>query len=237
MDGFTYTNIFDTKGIEYLAILAFFALLIPFWILLNKQVKITKQIRTILGILSTNVLKIPQGLLYNKNHTWAHLEKSGAASVGLDDLLVHLTGTVHLSQLRQPGEMIRKGELLTVVDQQGKLLQIFSPISGQILNTNPELIESPGLLNEDPCGKGWIYKIKPTNWIVETNDCYLAEHATNWSKKELERFKDFMAASVDKYSWETSMMVLQDGGELKDNLLADMPNEIWSDFQKEFLNP
>ncbi|PIY03114.1 MAG: hypothetical protein COZ21_10625, partial [Bacteroidetes bacterium CG_4_10_14_3_um_filter_31_20] len=70
MDGFSYFNIFETKGIEYLAIIAFLALLIPFWVVLNKQVKITKQIQNALGILSANILRIPQGLFYSKNHTW-----------------------------------------------------------------------------------------------------------------------------------------------------------------------
>ena len=72
------------------------------------------------------------------------------------------------------------------------------------------------MLNEDPYGKGWIYKIKPSKWIEETNNYYLAEEAIAWSKKELERFKDFLAASAKKYSPETMMMVLQDGGELCD---------------------
>ena len=136
MDGFSYTNIFETKGIEYLAILAFFAILIPFWIVLNKQVKISKQIQKIIGILSANILKIPQGLFFSKNHTWTHLERSGSASVGLDDLLLHITGTVKFNQLKNPGDMIRKGDLLTEIDQKGKILRIFSPISGKILAVN-----------------------------------------------------------------------------------------------------
>lgn len=45
MDGFSYHNIFETKGLEYLAIVVFFAILIPFWMILNKQVKISKEIQ------------------------------------------------------------------------------------------------------------------------------------------------------------------------------------------------
>ena len=237
MEGFSYTNIFETKGIEYLAIIAFFLLLIPFWILLNKQAKITKQLQKMLGILSAGNLKIPQGLFFSKNHTWAHMERSGAATVGLDDLLVHITGSVTFNQLKTPGEKIHKGDLLTEINQNGKLLKIFSPISGKILKTNPDLEKNPELLSQDPCDKGWIYKIKPSNWIEETHSCYLAEEATNWSKKELDRFKDFMAESVNKYSSAPSMTVLQDGGELRDHVLAELPEEIWKDFQTEFLNP
>ena len=112
MEGFSYSDIFATKGMEYVIIIAFLALLIPFWVVLNKQVKVNKQIQRALGFLSASILKIPQGLFYSQNHTWMYMEKSGAAKVGLDDLLMHITGEVKFSQLKNPGEMINKGDLL-----------------------------------------------------------------------------------------------------------------------------
>jgi len=234
MEEFSYHNIFATKGVEYLAIIAFLTLLIPFWMLLNKQAK-AKNIRKALGILSANMLRIPQGLFYSKNHTWTHLDKSGSAKVGLDDLLLHITGEVKFTNLKQPGEIIKKGELLTEIDQNGKLLQIFSPISGKIINTNEEINENPDMLINDPYGLGWIYKIKPSKWVAETNSYYMAEDATSWSIQELERFKDFLAVSMKNHSPEPSMVILQDGGELRDGSLSEMPNEIWRDFQETFL--
>jgi len=233
MDGFSYFNIFDTKGIEYIAILAFFALLIPYWLLLNKQVKITKQIQKSLGILTAGMLRVPQGLFYAPNHTWSFLERTGIAKVGLDDLLLHLTGEVKLNNLRKAGEKIEKGEFIAEIEQKGRLLRIFSPISGEIIKANPILSKNPETLNEDPYGRGWIYKIKPTNWVAETNACYLADEATNWSSREIDRFKDFVAVSVSKHS---PGVVMQEGGELRDNTLAELPNEVWQDFQQSFLN-
>jgi|WetSurMetagenome_2_1015567.scaffolds.fasta_scaffold76212_2 glycine cleavage system H protein len=235
MDGFSYHNIFETKGIEYLAIIAFFLMLIPFWIILNRQV-VSRKIKQIIGVLTANVLKIPQGVFFNKNHTWTHLERSGSARVGLDDLLFHITGTVNFNQLKNPGDVIRKGDLLTEVDQDGKILRIFSPISGKILASNVLLKDNPELSSEDPYGKGWIYKIKPSDWIAETSSYYLAEEATQWSRTELDRFKDFMANSAVKYGSDPSFTVMQDGGELCDNVLSELPNEVWQDFQKEFLD-
>ena len=237
MDGFSYYNIFDTKGIEYLVIIAFLLLLIPFWLALNRQVRIKEQVRRALGVLSASILKVPQGIFYGKNHTWTYLEKSGTAKVGLDDLLLHITGEVKIHQLKNPGENIKKGEILAEIDQNGKSLSIFSPISGKILNSNPLLNRNQELMNEDPYGKGWLYNIKPTNWVTEIPSCYLADEATNWFKKELDRYKDFLAVNLGKYSPGTSLAVLQDGGELVDNSLSNLPDELWRDFQKEFLNP
>jgi glycine cleavage system H protein len=234
MEQFTYSNIFETKGIEYLAIITFLALLIPFWILLNKKSQ-TINFKKALGVLTAGVLRIPQGLFYSKNHTWTHLERSGTANVGLDDLLLHITGEVKFKNLRNAGELINKGDLLAEIDQNGKYLKVFSPISGKILDTNGKLNDNPDMIIADPYGLGWIYKIKPSSWISDTNSYFLAEEATNWSKKELERFKDFLAFTVKKYSPEPSMLVLQDGGELRDNTLSGLPNEVWQDFQESFL--
>jgi glycine cleavage system H protein len=236
MDGFSYNNIFETKGLEYLIIIAFLVIIIPFWIFINRQAKISMQIQKAIGIISANILRIPLGLFYSKNHTWTHLEKSGIAKVGLDDLLLHLTGEVKFRNLKTPGNFINKGELLADIDQNGKVLQIFSPISGKIMNTNKLLYDNPGVSNKDPYGEGWIYKIKPTAWIPETDSYYLAEAAVAWSKSELEKFKDFLAFSMKKYSPETSMAILQDGGELRDKPLSELPDEVWKDFQKSFLN-
>jgi glycine cleavage system H protein len=236
MDGFTYINIFETKGVEYLAIIAFLVLLIPFWLLLNKKSIFSGQTGKGSGILSANILSIPQGLFYCKNHTWTYLEKSGPAKVGLDDLLVHLTGEVKLNYFKNPGEIVKKGEFIAEIVQNGKQLRINSPVSGKFLLTNPLLDENPELLNEEPYGRGWICKIQPANWIEETNSYFLAEDAITWSAKELVRFRDFLAKSAIKNSPEPSMLILQDGGEISNKPLSGMPEEIWQDFQEEFLD-
>ena len=236
MDGFTYNNIFETKGIEYLAIIAFFLILVPFWILLNRQVKISRQIQKALGILTASALKVPQGLFFSRLHTWTHLERSGVAKVGIDDLLLHITGEVSFHKIKNSSEKVSKGELLAEINHKGKILRIYSPISGEVLEANSILTNHPELLNEDPYTKGWMYKVKPTSWVADTSSYFLAEEATDWSKLELERFKDFLAGSARKYSPESANVILQDGGELCDQPLSEMPTEVWQDFQKDFLS-
>ncbi len=235
MEGFSYNNIFDTKGIEYLVIIAFLLSIIPFWIIINKP-GIVSRIKKSLGIFSASTLRVPAGLFYSRNHTWAHLEKSGTARVGLDDFILHVTGEVSLGSLLKPGDTIKKGELLASIDHNGKLLNIFSPVTGTITGTNTGLCQEPDALMEDPYGKGWIYKIKPTQWIEETSNYYLADDAVAWAKMEVERVKEFVAVSSAKYSTNSKFAVLQDGGELFDNPLSELPDEVWHDFQKTFLS-
>ena len=235
MENIGAIDIFDTKGTEYLFVIGYLLVLIVFWKFASRPVKLAGQIKNVLGIFTPNMMKVPQGLFFSKNHTWTHLEKSGIANVGLDDLLSHITGEISFNNIKAPGEIVHKGELLTEIGHDGKVLKISSPISGEVVDVNPMLEQEEGLLNEDPYGNGWICQIKPDNWVAETKSYYLAGEASSWAKKELERFKDFIAVSMQKHSPHMSNVVLQDGGELRDNTLANLPDGVWKDFQESFL--
>lgn len=237
MEQFTYNNIFETKGIEYLLIIGFFLILIPFWLLLNKRVEITRQISKGIGILSAAILRVPQGIFHSDYHTWAHLEKSGKAKIGVDDLLVHITGEVKFSNLLKPGTQISKGEALAEIVRDGKKLTIYSPVSGEIEGLNPLISEEPSIVNEDPYVKGWIYKVKPSNWIADTSRYHLAEDANSWIAAELDRLRAFLSGSSANTAPDGSRVVMQDGGELLDYPLSDLSGEVWKDFQKDFLTP
>lgn len=234
MDGFSYYNIFQTKGIEYLIIIAFLILIVPFWMILSRKKVIIETIQS-LGMLTLDILKIPKGIFYNRNHTWTFLEKSGLAEVGLDDLLLHLVGQVKLNFVKNEGEQIKKGDLLTEIVSNEKVLRVYSPISGKILEINRKLSGNSGSEENSPYREAWLYKMEPTNWAAETSNCIVGEKAAGWFKNELARMKDFLAETLAKNSPEASI-VFQEGGELRDNVLAEMPDEVWNDFQQQFLN-
>ena len=238
MESFSRVDIFDTKGIEYIFVIGYLLFLVIFWTVANKHEKTIKQIKKAVNTLSAGILRIPQGLYHSRFHTWTHLEESGDAKVGLDDFIRHITGEIKLTQLKDPGEMIEKGDLLAQIDKDGKYLSVFSPVSGKITKTNSAVNKDPELLSDDPLEKNWIYKIKPSNWMKETESYFLADEAISMETRELERFKDFLTTKMmSKYSTEPAMIYLQDGGEIRDNVLADLPEEAWSEFQTEFLTP
>jgi glycine cleavage system H protein len=236
MDGFTYTNIFETKGIEYLIIIAFLLMIIPFWLAINRQSVLAKQLSKTLGVLTAAILKIPEGLYFNRNHTWTYLETNGTAKIGVDDFLLHVTGEVRVNPIYTHGDKIKKGDLILMADHSGKVLRIYSPVSGEVIGTNPLLDENPAAVIDDPYGKGWIYKVKPTNWKAETGSLFIGGEAVEWTKRELDKLRDFLAGSMKKLTPEMSMVALQDGGEIIDRPLSELPDEVWQDFQKSFLN-
>ncbi len=237
MEGFSLVDIYETKGAEYLFVIGYLVVLIIFWRLMRNPGKVLRQIRDAIGTLSAKVLRVPQGIYFNQNHTWAHLGESGAARVGVDDFLPHVIGDLQLSGLKEPGDSIKKGELLAEILQDGKQLKVFSPISGEVLETNTLVVEHPDMINEDPYQQGWLYQVKPSNWMKETRSFLLGEKATEWSEKEVTRFKDFLSmGAMQKYASEPAMVMLQDGGEIRDQVMSELPGEVWEDFQEEFLN-
>lgn len=237
MENYSGIDIFDTKGLEYLFVIGYLIVLAVVWKISGIQIKVKEKTQTTISSISSNMLKIPLGLFYNKNHTWTHIEESGVAKVGINDLIQHLTGKVQLTNCKNPGDKIKKGELIVKISQEDKQLLITAPISGEILTINETLFENSEFLNEAPYQKGWLYKIKPTNWIQETNSCLFAEDAINWFNSEVVKFKDFLTTKVmSKYSSEPSMSILQDGGEIQKHVLSELPEEVWEEFQKEFLD-
>ncbi len=235
MDGFTFVNLFDTKGIEYIIIIAFLLLIIPFWVLLNRPVNVKSGSSVQTLPLSSVLSAVPQGILFSKNHTWAHLLRSGEARIGICSLLTNLTGSVNLKMLKEPGSRVARGEILAEISQNGKRMTIVSPVSGTVTGLNPSLGDDPSLLHEDPYGKGWVCSIRPADWIAETGGFRVADGATAWFRMELERIRDFMANTARKSVNDSSAVYLQDGGEPAGQLLASMPPEVWHAFQKEFL--
>lgn len=234
MEGFTYTNIFETKGIEYIIIICFLLMLIPFWLFINRK-PIVKQLFNTVQTLTAGILRIPQGIFFSKNHTWVHLEKIGEAKTGIDDFLYRVVGDVKIKTLKTPGESIKKGEMMAEIIAGEKRLNILSPVSGEITKTNNLNTDNQKITNEDLYENAWFYSIKPANWKEETSEFYLAEEASEWIRNELHRLKDFLNVSLARYSTEPSPAVLQEGGELSINPLAGMQREVWDDFQKEFL--
>jgi glycine cleavage system H lipoate-binding protein/ABC-type phosphate transport system substrate-binding protein len=182
-----------------------------------------------------NTVEVPKGIYFNKSHSWAFMEKDGTVSIGIDDFLQHVTGPLTRVEMRNPGEKVKKGEFLFSIIQSGKRLSLYSPISGNIKKHNEALIDDASLINASPYIDGWIYRIEPSNWFVEVNFMDMADKYKKWINTEFSRMKDFLAATLKPDSLKYSHVVLQDGGIVKEGVLADFGPEVWDDFQTNFL--
>lgn len=233
MDGYHYFDLFATKGIEYLITIVFFLLLIPMWKVLKGKAPAMGKASEMAGVLSFGRLSMPQGLFYNSDHTWAFLNKNGLARVGIDDFLLRAVGNVKVQPAVNPGQKVKKGDLMAHLAYEGKTLRVYAPVSGQIVHNNTS--ETIPANNGEPYQKAWLMELKPTDWVGETRSLYLAERATNWMKEEIERFRDFLTHTVQKHSPQPAMIALQDGGEPREHVMKELPEEAWEEFQITFL--
>lgn len=181
-------------------------------------------------------LVTPRGLFFDKTHTWAFMEKSGEVKVGIDDFLQHVTGKITSIKLKKPGDKVKKGEPVLTIVQNGKRLNISSPLSGMIITENPVLFTDPSLLNSAPFAEGWIYLMEPTNWLRENQFLFMVEKYSEWIKGEFSRLKDFLASAIKTNDPQYAYVILQDGGEITDHLLENLGPEIWEDFQTNFID-
>jgi glycine cleavage system H lipoate-binding protein/ABC-type phosphate transport system substrate-binding protein len=187
-------------------------------------------------VFNENSVTILNGLLFDKTHTWTFMEKDGLVRMGIDDFLQHVTGKISRIKMKSPGDKIYKGEPVLTIIQKGKQLTVFAPVSGIIKEQNQNLKTDAALLNSSPYLEGWIYMIEPSNWIREIQFLFMAEECQAWLKNEFTRLKDFLAVFIKKGIPEYAPVILQDGGELKDNLLSGLSSEVWEDFQTHFLD-
>jgi glycine cleavage system H lipoate-binding protein/ABC-type phosphate transport system substrate-binding protein len=204
--------------------------------LLRKQQAASREVAGAVSVFDEGSVEVPQGLYFDKTHTWAFMEKDGTVKAGIDDFLVHVTGPVTRVEMKNPGEKITKGEPFLTIIQKGKKLIIHSPVSGTIRAQNRDLTVRPTILHSSPYSDGWVYQIQPANWLREIQFLSMAEKYRNWLTGEFSRLKDFLALSLRENSAQYAHVILQDGGTLKDNFLAELGPEVWEDFQNRFLD-
>jgi glycine cleavage system H lipoate-binding protein/ABC-type phosphate transport system substrate-binding protein len=202
----------------------------------NKKGIVPNAASAFAGVFDENSVIVPKGLYFDKTHTWAFMEKDGSVKIGIDDFLQHITGPLSRIGMKPAGVKIKKGDPLLTIIQKGKHLIIYSPVSGIITEYNKTLITDSSALNAAPYADGWVYTIEPTNWLREIQFLSMAENYKTWLKEEFLRLKDFFASAIMANTPEYAHIALQDGGALKDSILADLGPEVWEDFQTKFID-
>jgi len=118
-------------------------------------------------------MSVPVNLLYSKDHEWLRLE-GDIAYIGVTDFAQGELGDIVFIEIETVGETLNKDEVFGTIEAVKTVSDLFMPVSGEILEVNPALEESPDLVNKDPYDKGWMVKIKLSN-PSEIDDLLSAE--------------------------------------------------------------
>jgi glycine cleavage system H protein len=105
---------------------------------------------------------VPADLKYAKSHEWVRLD-GDTATVGISDHAQHELTDIVFVELPEVGKQLKGGEACAVVESVKTASDIYAPLSGQIVETNKAVVDNPALVNSEPYGGGWFFKIKLGN--------------------------------------------------------------------------
>jgi glycine cleavage system H protein len=106
---------------------------------------------------------IPADLKYLDSHEWARVESDGTVTIGISDHAQGALGDLVFVEVPEVGKSLSKGGAAAVVESVKAASDVYSPVSGEVVAANDALGSSPELVNSDPYGAGWLFKIKPNN--------------------------------------------------------------------------
>jgi glycine cleavage system H protein len=101
-------------------------------------------------------MDFPEDLFYTKTHEWAKKEGDNRVRVGITSHAQSELGDVVYVELPDLDRAVKAGAACTVVESVKAAYDIYAPVSGKVIETNPDLENNPQLVNEDPYGKGWF---------------------------------------------------------------------------------
>ena len=107
---------------------------------------------------------IPGNLKYLDSHEWARVESDGTITVGISDHAQGALGDLVFVEVPEVGKALTKGGAAAVVESVKAASDVYSPVSGEVIANNSEALSAtPELVNSDPYGQGWLFKVKPSN--------------------------------------------------------------------------
>lgn len=113
---------------------------------------------------------IPEDLLYViDKHVWARLD-GGLVTVGMTDVAQNLAKSIIAVTPKKPGRTVARGRSIATVESAKWVGPVPAPVTGEITEVNLALESTPGLINSDPYGAGWVARLRPADWDAEAGD-------------------------------------------------------------------
>jgi glycine cleavage system H protein len=108
---------------------------------------------------------IPSDLRYTKSHEWVRAAQNGAVEIGISDHAQSALGDLVFVEVPEVGRALSAGEACAVVESVKAASDVYSPVSGKVIAANGALAAQPELLNQDPYGAGWLFRVQTTSSV------------------------------------------------------------------------
>jgi glycine cleavage system H protein len=105
---------------------------------------------------------IPVELKYTKSHEWVRVNEDGSVTVGISDSAQDQLGDMVFIEVPEVGQSVTAEEACAVVESVKAASDVYAPVSGEIVEANEDLADSPETVNQDAYGEGWLFRIQPS---------------------------------------------------------------------------
>jgi glycine cleavage system H lipoate-binding protein len=226
MDNF-YVDLFATKGLEYLLVIVFLVSLVLFWRFLQRPARSRAARPAGAGLPRVEWFGVAGNLYYHQGHAWALPETKDVVRIGMDDFAQRLLGKADAVELPSLGISLEQGEKGWHLKFGSRSVPLVSPVGGKVVEVNPDVLRSPGLINEDPYGAGWILKVRTQNLRANLRNLLSGNLVTSWMEETVRRLRSLISP--------TGMPVLQDGGTPVSGFARNLSPDRWDEVAREFL--
>ena len=230
MDGFSFIDIYSTKGIEYLVAVVFFGFIVLQYYLLRPEPRKANAPAPNPGGIGR--FRVPDGYSFHQGHSWMKTEPAGSgreelARVGLDDFAQKLVGPVDSVEMPRVGACLAQGDKGWSLVVGSVKIPMLSPVDGEVVEVNPEVLRSPAILGQDPYGKGWLFRVRSPRMAADTRNLL----SGNWPGPGWRtRWTSSSPANPENLG-----PVLQDGGLPVDGLARAMGGDRWDKMARTHL--
>jgi glycine cleavage system H protein len=121
---------------------------------------------------------IPSDLRYTKSHEWLRPGQNGAVEIGISDHAQGALGDLVFVEVPDVGRTVRTGEACAVVESVKAASDVYSPVNGTVIAGNAALASQPELLNQDPYGSGWMFRVQTNSPLDDAGLMSAAEYAS-----------------------------------------------------------
>jgi len=163
--------------------------------------------------------KLPASLSYHSGHAWAARESRNVVRIGLDDFAVRLLGKIDQLDLPARGRWLRQGEKGWTLARGGHRFEMLSPIEGEVVDVNPEVLNDPSVIHKDPYGVGWLVAVNSPAADSNLKNLLRGRLAQRWMEESVSTLHTHLSPSFGAH--------LQDGGQAISDLLSVLPEERW----------
>lgn len=162
---------------------------------------------------------LPQNLKYHTGHTWLQRERKNVSRIGADEFAAVFAGPIDRIELPKAGTWIRQGQKAIRLFRGAHKIELVSPVEGEVVDLNEEVLANPRLLLEDPYGQGWFMTVFSPDEEGPARNLLPASLLRSWMREAADRF----------YALQPQLAgaTAADGGRPMKNATAAMPADEW----------